>query len=261
MPLKTVGRAARLECAAAKNFCAGFRDAIRDHADLFGRLHRAWPRGDHDFGAADSHAARQLDHGPLRAKRAAGQFVGLRDAHDFAHAVEHFDVARIKIRRNAHGAQNRLRRARRAMNVESHRHQAVDHVLDLLFFRALLHYDNHFNSSFLLSRQFASRIGGDMASPPAVLRRTRLDRGGKPPARRRRHKIVRPCNAIVRSAFFFSVAAVHHGALHRARLIQDALEQAADRRVRKRAGIRAHRRVEHLFLAVRLVERVAADVA
>ena len=32
------------------------------------------------------------------------------------------------------------------MNVESHRHQAVDHVLDLLFLRALLHYNNHFNS-------------------------------------------------------------------------------------------------------------------
>jgi hypothetical protein len=37
------------------------------------------------------------------------------------------------------------------MDVESHRHQTVDHVLDLLFFRAFLHDDDHLKSSSLSS--------------------------------------------------------------------------------------------------------------
>src|SRR6266581_8113725 len=37
------------------------------------------------------------------------------------------------------------------MYIESHRHQAVDHMLDLFFLRAFLHYDNHLKSSSLCS--------------------------------------------------------------------------------------------------------------
>jgi hypothetical protein len=58
-------------------------------------------------------------------------------------------------------------------------------------------------------------------------------------------------------AFFFPVAAVHYRALDRSCFIQDPLEQAANRRVRKRPGIRVNHAIEHLFLPIRLVERLA----
>jgi hypothetical protein len=32
------------------------------------------------------------------------------------------------------------------MDVKAHRHEAIDHVLDLFFLRAFLHYDDHCNS-------------------------------------------------------------------------------------------------------------------
>jgi hypothetical protein len=92
---------------------------------------------------------RQLDNCPPGAEDAAGQLVGLRDAHDLAHAVNDFDVPRIELPWNADGAQHRLRRARGAMDVESHRHQPVNYVLDLLFLRAFLHDYDHSNSHSL----------------------------------------------------------------------------------------------------------------
>ncbi len=59
--------------------------------------------------------------------------------------------------------------------------------------------------------------------------------------------LLRPCHSsphstqhVARFNFPFSVAVVHHRALHRARLIQNSLKQAPNRGVRKRAGIGAH---------------------
>ena len=60
-----------------------------------------------------------------------------------------------------------------------------------------------------------------------------------------------------RKGLLFSVVVVHHHALYRARFIQDALKQAANRGVGQRPGIRVRYAVENLFLAVRLVERFA----
>ena len=142
-PLKGVRRSARLECASAQDSGAQLGHAAGDRFNLIGGLHRARPRRNDDFLAADAHAVREANQRAFRAKRAARQLVRLRDAHDFAHAGQHFDVARVKIRTDADCAHDRVRFAGRAMNVESQRHQPVDHVLDLLFACSGLHQDNH----------------------------------------------------------------------------------------------------------------------
>src|SRR4029077_14067343 len=157
------------------------------------------------------------------------------------------------------------------MNVESHRHQAVDHVLDLLLFRAFLHYDNHFNSCSGLPRSLLSDGPSSTCILEKTLARAEFSSAGvspsglaasgapkKLPARRRRYENPSPHQNESRSlTFLFPVATVHHGALDRSRFIQDALEQAANRGVRKRARIRICHTVEHLLLPVRLVERFA----
>src|SRR5216683_5191007 len=56
-------------------------------------------------------------------------------------------------------------------------------------------------------------------------------------------------------AFAVPVAGVHGVALGGARFVNDALEEAADRRVRQRARIIAFGILKHLVLAVRLVQR------
>ena len=49
------------------------------------------------------------------------------------------------------------------MNVESHRHQAVDHMLDLLFARAFLHDDYHCNSCSSFAK-FSDDLWSDFSS-------------------------------------------------------------------------------------------------
>src|SRR6266853_2557927 len=59
-----------------------------------------------------------------------------------------------------------------------------------------------------------------------------------------------------RSLTFLFHVVLHHRAFHRTRFIQDALEQAPNRRIGKRPGIGAHRCVENVFLTVRLIQRL-----
>ena len=54
--LEGIGRAARLEGAAAKNLGAGLRDLSGDLEDLLARLHRARSGHDHYFVAANLHS-------------------------------------------------------------------------------------------------------------------------------------------------------------------------------------------------------------
>src|SRR5260370_2378742 len=56
-------------------------------------------------------------------------------------------------------------------------------------------------------------------------------------------------------AFAVPVAGVHGVALGGARFVNDALEEAADRRVRQRARIIAFGILQHFVLAVRLIQR------
>ena len=76
--------------------------------NLFARFDGARASGDDHFGAADAHASAKIDDRAFGLERAAGELEGLRDAHDFAHAFEKFDVAVIKIAVDADGTQNRV---------------------------------------------------------------------------------------------------------------------------------------------------------
>jgi len=71
-PLKSVGRSARLESASAKDFRAGFRDALRDAKNLLARFDRAGAGRDHHFRAADLDAMPKIDDGSFRPELSAG---------------------------------------------------------------------------------------------------------------------------------------------------------------------------------------------
>src|SRR5437870_4948316 len=152
-PLEGIRRTARLESPSAQQTRAGPRHARGDQVDLLRRFHGARPGGDHDFRSADAHPARQFDNGPFRTKGAAGQLIGLRDANDFAHPGQQFDIARIEIGTHAYGAEHGLRNSRRAMDIEAQRDEVVDHILNLLLARSGLHYDNHELSSDFFKRE------------------------------------------------------------------------------------------------------------
>ena len=70
--LKSVGRSARLESAATKDFRARFRDALRDLKNLLARFDRAGAGCDHHFRAADFDATAKIDDGSFRAELPAG---------------------------------------------------------------------------------------------------------------------------------------------------------------------------------------------
>src|SRR6266852_8769469 len=99
--LKGIRRSARLERAAAKNFCPGFGNRLRHRKDLLAGFDRTGAGGNDNFRAADFDAAAKIDDGAFGPELAAGEFEQLRDAHDFAHAVEQFEVAMIEIAVNA----------------------------------------------------------------------------------------------------------------------------------------------------------------
>src|SRR6266849_3194054 len=141
--LKGVGRSARLEGAGAQDFRSGFSDGFGDGEDLFAGLDGARAGGDDDFVAADFYAAAEIDDGAFGLELAAGELEGLRDAHDFAHAVEELEIAMIEIAVHADGAEDGVGFAGGAMHVEAAGDEAVDDVLDLGVGGALLHYDDH----------------------------------------------------------------------------------------------------------------------
>src|SRR5262249_61441976 len=99
-------RSARVEGSGTEVFRAGLGDSFRDGVDLFVGLDRAWAGGDDNFGPADFYTAAEIDDRTLRFKGAAGEFEGLRDAHDFADAGGQFEVTGIEIAMHAHGAGN-----------------------------------------------------------------------------------------------------------------------------------------------------------
>src|SRR5207245_10281848 len=101
-----------------------------DGKDLFAGFDGARTGGDHNFRAAHFYTAAEIDDGALGFELAAGELEGLRDAHDFAHAVEQFEVAMVEVAVNADGAEDGVRFAGGAMDVEAAGDQAVDDMLD-----------------------------------------------------------------------------------------------------------------------------------
>src|SRR5437879_636742 len=90
-----------------------------------------------------SHAFAHIHDRAFRPEVPARELVRLRDAHDFAHAVQQLDIPWIEIRFDSDRAEHRVRCAGRAMDVEPHRDKPVDHALDLLVAGPLLHHDHH----------------------------------------------------------------------------------------------------------------------
>ena len=56
-------------------------------------------------------------------------------------AIHHLEDFEIELALAANAAQNRVDHAGGAVHIEAQLHQAIDHRLDLLLGRALLHYD------------------------------------------------------------------------------------------------------------------------
>src|SRR5216683_99189 len=158
--LEGVGRSARLEGAGAQDFCASFCDAFSDGVDLLAGFHRAGTSGNDDLRAADFDAAAEIDDGAFGLELAAGEFERLGNAHDFAHAVEQFEVAMIEVAVNADGAEDGVRLAGGAVNVEAAANEPVDDMLDLGVGGPFLHHDDHesflFPSSAAVKRKMAA---------------------------------------------------------------------------------------------------------
>ncbi len=117
--LKGVRRSARLECAGAENFCASFGDAFRNGENLIAGFDGTGTGGDDDFIAANFYASAKVDDGAFGLELATGELEGLRDAHDFAHAIEEFEIAMIEIAVDANGAEDGVGFAGGAMDVEA----------------------------------------------------------------------------------------------------------------------------------------------
>ena len=140
--LKAVRRAARLECAAANDARAAVGDDVGGALDLIAALDAA-RSGHHDDPVAADLDIPDLDDGAAGPETPAGQLVGRDDAVNFLHALHHLDDRGVEIVPAADAAQHGVDHAGRAMNVESHFDQPVDHLLNLRFGRALLHDDEH----------------------------------------------------------------------------------------------------------------------
>src|SRR5205807_7990062 len=70
--LKSVRRRSWLERAATKDFCAGFRNALRHAENLFPGLHRTRPGGDDHLRSADFYSTPEIDDRALRPELPAG---------------------------------------------------------------------------------------------------------------------------------------------------------------------------------------------
>src|SRR5256886_2182370 len=136
-----------LEGAAAQDLRAGLGDACGNGMDLLAGFDRTGAGGDDHFRAADANTPAQIDDGAFGLKLAAGKFERLSNAHDLAHAVEQFEVAVIEVAVYADGAEDGVRFAGGAVNVEAAGDEAVDDMLDLGVGGPFLHHDDH--KSFL----------------------------------------------------------------------------------------------------------------
>jgi hypothetical protein len=74
---------------------------------------------------------------------AAGQFERLRNANDFAHALQQLEIAMIEITMDAYRAQNGVRSTGGTMDVETAGDNAIDDMLNLLIGGVFLHHYDH----------------------------------------------------------------------------------------------------------------------
>ena len=141
--LEGVGRAARLEGAAAQEFRARGFDDFCAGEDLLAVFDRAGAGHDDDFVAADADAVGKADDGAFRTEAAPGELVRRRDADDFGDAGEDFEFLVVESAGRAHAGEDGLHGAGGAVDVEADFHHALDDGLDFFFGRAILHSNNH----------------------------------------------------------------------------------------------------------------------
>ena len=129
--------------ASAHDLCACFSNTFRDGVDLFRRFHRAGTGGNCEFVATYGDAAAKINDGAFRLEMAAGELEGLRNTNNFPNAFEQLEITMIEVAVDADGAEYRVRRASRAMNVEAAGDDAIDDVLDLLVGGVFVHDNDH----------------------------------------------------------------------------------------------------------------------
>ena len=138
--LELVGRTAGLK-APPRITLAPVRAAIsRALLDLVAVLHAARAGHDDDGIAADLERTHSHD-GAGGPEAAAGEFVRRDDAVGFLDAFHDLEDGEVEIVLAADAAEHGVDHAGGAVHVEAEIHQAIDHVLDLLFGGALLHDD------------------------------------------------------------------------------------------------------------------------
>ena len=133
-----IGRTAGLEGSAADDAGTGSSGQFRALLDLVAVFHAARTGDDDDGIAADGERAHLHDRA-CGAEAAAGEFVGRDDAVGFLDALHDLKDFEIEIVLAADAAEHGVDDSGGTVDVEAEIHQAIDHMLDLLFGGALLH--------------------------------------------------------------------------------------------------------------------------
>ena len=161
--LEAVGRAARLEGAAAQDLRAGALHRRGAGHHLLVGLGRARTGHDDHFVAAYPHVVDRDDR-VLGLEGPAGALVGLGDAQHLVHAVEDPDQLRIDLVRTD-DAEHRPRGARRSVHVHAQFDEARDDRVDLRLGGPFLHYDDHDITLRLLDSHAARLPRAPLAAP------------------------------------------------------------------------------------------------
>src|SRR5262245_21080946 len=139
--LERIRRAARLERAAAQDFCARTLDRGRRGVHLLLRLRGARTGHDDHLVTADPDIVCG-DDGVLRSEGAAGTFVRFRNAQHLVDPVENANQLGIDLVGADH-AEHRTRHAGGSMNIHPELDQTLDDGVDLRLCGPLVHYYDH----------------------------------------------------------------------------------------------------------------------
>src|SRR4029453_11104975 len=126
-------------------------------------------------------------HRVLGLEGPAHELVGLRDLHDLAHARDELELLWVeRPPRDPHRAEHGEVDTRRSVDVVAHVDEGLDDLLDLLFRRGVLHYDNHgvlIPLSVPRPRPRPAAPGGGSRRGPARTRASRPPRPAVPGSR------------------------------------------------------------------------------
>ena len=131
MPWNEYGELRGLNAPPRKHAGTSFRDQFGDREKLFARFDRARTSHDDHFLAADLQAIGKLNDCAFGTERAAGELIRRADAMHLLDAIEHFEIARVKIGAGTDGREHGLAFTGGAVNGETHADQMFDYVLDL----------------------------------------------------------------------------------------------------------------------------------